>query len=84
MDLCTLTFEQVVGFNDHGNESEGKSVVTLYKPDNKWSLWKRRPRSKDNITMAMKDLRCILDLFVSIYGQVARFCGRDNESEDLI
>jgi len=46
-----------VGFSDHGNESDGISVLTLYKPDDKWSLWKLRPRSKDNITRAMKDLR---------------------------
>jgi len=43
-----------VGFSNHGNESEGVSVVTLYEPDDRWSLWKRRPRSKDNIIMAVK------------------------------
>jgi hypothetical protein len=29
-------------------------------------------------------MRCILDLFASTYGQVARVCDYDNESEDLI
>jgi hypothetical protein len=46
-----------VGFSDHGNESEGIIVVTLYVPDDKWSLWKLRPISRDNIKMHMKDIR---------------------------
>jgi len=50
-------YERFVGFSDHGNESEGIIVVTLYVLDDKWSLWKLRPISKDNITMAVKDLR---------------------------
>jgi hypothetical protein len=32
-------------------------VLTLYEPDEKWSLWKLRPRSKDNIKVVMKDVR---------------------------
>jgi hypothetical protein len=46
-----------VGFSDHGNESEGIIVVTLCKPDVKWPLRKFTPRSKDNITVDMKDVR---------------------------
>jgi hypothetical protein len=34
-----------------------KYVATLYEPDEKWSLWKLRPRTKNNIKMDMKDVR---------------------------
>jgi hypothetical protein len=61
-----------------------KYVVTLYEPDEKWSLWKLRPITKNNIKMVMKDVRCIVYLFASTYGQVAWFCDQVNESEDLI
>jgi hypothetical protein len=33
-------------------------VETLYEPDEKWSFWKRRPISRDDIKMHMKDVRC--------------------------